>query len=75
MSPDMERSRRYIFYEFRGWEPAYLPEMIEYQVDGHSWYPSNWEATGMVYYPVEEVTDNPVDVSEYSYNTTAKLIY
>lgn len=51
MPEDTSRQRRYIFYEFNGWEPAYLPQMKEYEVSGHAWCPSSWKATGRVLSP------------------------
>lgn len=50
---DAKRLRRYFFYEFNGWEPAYLPQMKEYEVSGHAWCPSSWKATGRVLSPPE----------------------
>lgn len=40
------RERRYRFYSFDGWSGDYLPEMIEYSVEGHSWLPENWKPSG-----------------------------
>ena len=51
LQEDMHRVRRYIFYEFIGWEPAYMPDMKEYKVEGHTWSPASWEATGRVFSP------------------------
>lgn len=44
-----DRERRYLFYRFDGWVDAYLPDMVEYRVRGHSWLPRSWQATGEVF--------------------------
>lgn len=51
---DERRERRYLFYEFDGWVSDYLPDMVEYRLDGHSWLPQNWEPTGRVLGPPED---------------------
>jgi hypothetical protein len=43
------RKRRYLFFEFNGWRSAYLPEMIEYTVEGFSWDPTNWRRSGRTF--------------------------
>ncbi len=50
---DLQRTRRYIFYSFEGWEHDYLPEMVEYEITGHAWDPSAWNSTGKIYSPPE----------------------
>ncbi|MGM0632217.1 MAG: sulfatase-like hydrolase/transferase [Pseudomonadota bacterium] len=51
---DESRSRLYRFYEFDGWVSDYLPDMVEYRVEGHSWLPQTWEPTGRRFEPPEE---------------------
>ena len=55
---DEPRKRRYIFYEFQGWLPDYLPEMIEYEISGHAWSPSSWHPTGRVFSPAQMDDDD-----------------
>lgn len=49
-----QRERRYLFYEFDGWVSDYLPDMVEYRLNGHSWLPQSWESTGRVLGPPED---------------------
>lgn len=49
LDEDQARSRRYLFFEFDGWRSSYLPDMIEYSVEGFSWDPNNWRRTGRLF--------------------------
>ena len=49
LSEDEMRSRRYLFFEFDGWRSSYLPEMVEYTVEGFSWDPANWRRSGRAF--------------------------
>ncbi|KMQ51500.1 hypothetical protein CHISP_1508 [Chitinispirillum alkaliphilum] len=57
-----DRVRRYMFYEFRGWDRNYLPAMTEYTLSGHSWLPQNWKATGRVFDPAEAEPARVIDI-------------
>lgn len=46
-----DRTRRYLHFEFDGWEKPFLPAMTEYFVDGHSWLPGSWTASGRIFRP------------------------
>lgn len=56
--------RRYLYYDFKGWDKHYLPVMEEYKVTGHSWLPQNWRATGELFAPPE---DTYVSVESLNY--------
>lgn len=71
LTEDTHRVRRYIFYEFKGWEPAYLPDMLEYEVSGHAWSPASWSPTGHVYSPAEDITAQSGQELDFSYNLDA----
>jgi len=43
-----QRIRKYYYYEFSGWSREYLPDMIEYEVDGFSWLDRHWHPTGRI---------------------------
>lgn len=43
--------RRYYFYRHQGWHGDYLPAMTEYRLQGHSWDPAAWNATGRIIPP------------------------
>ncbi|WP_186443172.1 sulfatase-like hydrolase/transferase [Desulfobotulus alkaliphilus] len=51
LNEDEERTRRYLYYEFSGWEQHYLPEMKEYSIEGHAFSPASWKATGRTFPP------------------------
>jgi hypothetical protein len=44
------RSRHFFYYNWnlKSWDDQYMPELIEYEVNGHSWLTSSWKATGRV---------------------------
>lgn len=48
---DEFRPRRYLHYRFTGWSRVYLPEMIEYRVEGFSWLREHWQPTGRIFAP------------------------
>jgi len=62
---DLDRDRRYLFYKFSGWNINYLPEMIEYEIDGHAWHPSSWIPTGRVFEPAGEEKESTASVSVF----------
>ncbi|KMQ49658.1 hypothetical protein CHISP_3442 [Chitinispirillum alkaliphilum] len=66
--------RRYLFYDFKGWDRLYLPVMEEYVVSGHSWLPQNWEATGNIFAPPEG-TYIPVSALEKEYKRGDRLCF
>ena len=49
IADDEQRIRKYYYYEFSGWSRDYLPDMIEYKVEGFSWLDRHWHATGRVF--------------------------
>ena len=48
-------SRRRFFYYYNwsnyGWKSEYLPEIVEYEINGHSWLPASWKPTGRILPP------------------------
>lgn len=44
----VQRERHYRHYAFDGWSGSYLPEMIEYRVDGPSWLVESWSLSRQV---------------------------
>jgi hypothetical protein len=47
------RERRFLYYhwEHSDWMNRYLPELIEYRINGNSWLSSSWRETGKVLEP------------------------
>lgn len=56
---DEFRPRRYLHYRFKSWSRLYLPEMIEYRVEGFSWLRENWQPTGRIFAPGSDLVDQP----------------
>jgi len=50
---DRPRERRFLYYywEHSDWRNRYLPNLIEYRVNGNCWLSSSWHATGKVFEP------------------------
>ena len=48
-SVDPDRIRYHKYYRFAGWDIDFIVPMIEYQVQGFSWYPENWRLSGRDY--------------------------
>lgn len=44
------RARLFYYYTWsrNDWESEYLPPLIEYRVNGHSWLDKSWQATGRI---------------------------
>jgi arylsulfatase A-like enzyme len=44
------RPRHFYFYTWSrdDWKSEYLPPLVEYQVDGHSWLNGSWRSTGRI---------------------------
>jgi len=48
IASDAQRSRYFLGYEFDGFDVQYLPDMLEFRVEGHSWQPASWQLTGNI---------------------------
>jgi len=48
---DDNRERRFLYYDFDGWDKDFLLSMKEYVVSGFSWYDKSWKETGRVFHP------------------------
>ncbi len=47
-----EREREFCFYRWDNrWDQNYLPKMEKFTVNGHSWLPGSWKATGVILLP------------------------
>jgi len=46
LDPSQPRTRYHRQYQFAGWGQDYIVPMTEYAVDGFSWDPASWSATG-----------------------------
>jgi len=46
-----QRQRRFLYYSFTldDWDNQFLPDLFEYEVNGHAWFASSWKATGRVF--------------------------
>ncbi len=53
IQPGQPRERRFFHYtwEHRDWMNLYLPDLVEYRIQGHGWLASSWQATGRVLKP------------------------
>ncbi len=51
--PDRPRERRFLYYRWddSDWMNLYLPNLIEYRIDGNAWLTSSWHETGRVFKP------------------------
>ena len=44
-----DRIRYHKYYRYAGWDIEFIVPMIEYQVQGFSWYPENWQLSDRDY--------------------------
>jgi len=50
---DRRRERRFLYYNWShsDWKNRYLPDLVEYRVDGNGWLAASWRPTGKVFRP------------------------
>jgi hypothetical protein len=53
LAPDRARERFFYYYKWGNsdWKNPFLPEFVEYRINGHAWLNSSWLPTGKVYKP------------------------
>lgn len=54
IAEDAERTRRFLYYTFHGWNRRYLPPLAEFLISGFSWSRASWRDTGARYQGREE---------------------